>query len=218
MNTTRSPAASGRDQSANSSFTATRSIARGRPKSCRAASSSYSSAAVAAPVCDLFARRAGALAQHGEVLHFDLDHGADPAWRRPRARSAAAASSSGVLTLSRAVASGSSSSGTPVPRMNLRGQLRAGVDRSEDRRARGGFVDRAQRLGQAVVCAAIGSNDLRTAPAPAGAAAWPRSGTAGRRPPPARPRPGARPAPRRCRRSGRRRRHRPRSAAASART
>jgi hypothetical protein len=40
MKTTRSPAASGRDQSANSSLTATRSIARGNPKSWRAASSS----------------------------------------------------------------------------------------------------------------------------------------------------------------------------------
>jgi hypothetical protein len=72
MNTTASPAASGCDQSPNSSLTATRSISGGRVNGYFARSSMYNSRGVRARVCSVSLLRPGLFAQQGVVLHANI--------------------------------------------------------------------------------------------------------------------------------------------------
>ncbi len=75
----------------------------------------------------------------------------------------AAANSSGVLTFPSAGIA-CSRSGTPLAITSLRGQLRPARDRLAHGGGRLGLEDRAQRLGQAIVRAAIGSDRLLRLP------------------------------------------------------
>ena len=162
MNTTVSPCFSGVCQSLNSEFSATFSCAGASWNGCRCRSSAYSSAGVAGAGIERLFAASGLLAQDRVVLNANglARSCVGRSCLRGRSAAVAASNSSARVHVVQRRAFGQIEQRRVGIDQELARALLAGRDVREQRLARGGLPDRAQRFGQAVVRAAISRRDL----------------------------------------------------------